>query len=124
MPSFTVRVGLLLVIFGAVSYVTSGGVSLTAFIPSIIGAVLVLCGAVAVRSPGWRPHAMHVAALVALVGVMGTASALLQVPAMLAGEGVGRRPAVVARASMAVILLVYLGFSIRSFAQARLMRKA
>ena len=55
---------------------------------------------------------------------MGTASALLQVPAMLAGEGVGRRPAVVARASMAVILLVYLGFSIRSFAQARLMRKA
>lgn len=67
---------------------------------------------------------MHVAALVALVGVIGTASALLQVPAMLAGEGVGRRPAVVARASMAVILLVYLGFSIRSFAQARLMRKA
>jgi hypothetical protein len=124
MPSFTVRVGLLLVIFGAVSYVTSGGVSLTAFIPSIIGAVLVLCGAVAVRSPGLRPHAMHVAALIALVGVMGTASALLQVPAMLAGEGVGRRPAVVARASMAVILLVYLGFSIRSFAQARLMRKA
>ena len=124
MPSFTVRVGVLLVIFGVTSYVTTGGVSLTAFIPSVIGALLAICGLVAVRKERLRPHAMHLAALLALVGVLGTASALLQLPALIAGASVPRRPAVVARIGMALILLVYLGFSVKSFVDARVRRKA
>ena len=123
MPSFTVRVGVLLVIFGVVSYVMTSGVSLTALIPSAIGALLAICGLVAVRQERLRPHAMHVAALLALVGVAGTASALLQVPALLADASVPRRPAVVARIGMALILLVYLGFSVKSFVDARVRRK-
>jgi hypothetical protein len=123
-PSFTVRVGILLVIFGIASYVTTGGVSLTAFIPSVIGALLAVCGLIATRNPRLRPHAMHIAALLALVGVLGTASALLQLPALVSNASVPRRPAVVARIGMALILLVYLGFSVKSFVDARVRRKA
>ena len=124
MPSFTVRVGVLLIVFGVASYVMSGAASATALIPSVVGALLTLCGVVALRSAAARSHAMHAAALIALIGVFGTASALLRVPAVLAGEVVPRRPAVIARASMAVILLVYLAFSIRSFVEARIRRRA
>jgi hypothetical protein len=123
-PSFTIRVGILLVIFGVTSYVTTGGVSLTALIPSVIGALLAICGLVATRQPGLRPHAMHVAALLALVGVLGTASALFQLPALITDASVPRRPAVVARIGMALILLVYLGFSVKSFIDARIKRRA
>src|SRR5918993_977617 len=118
MPSFTVRVGILLVVFGIASYVTTGGVSVTALIPSVIGALLTVCGLVAARNQRLRPHAMHVAALLALVGVMGTASALLSLPGLIVGEGMPRRPAVVARIGMALILIVYLGFSVKSFVDA------
>ena len=124
MPSFTIRVGILLVIFGVTSYVTTGGVSLTALIPSVIGALLAICGLVATRQPRLRPHAMHVAALLALVGVLGTASALFQLPALITDASVPRRPAVVARIGMALILLVYLGFSVKSFIDARVKRRA
>jgi hypothetical protein len=124
MPSFTVRVGVLLVIFGAASYVMTGGVSVTALIPSVVGALLAICGLVGSRRERLRPHAMHIAALLALFGVAGTASALLQLPALLAGSGLPRRPAVVSRIGMAVILLVYLGFSVKSFVEARIRRRA
>ncbi len=124
MPSFTVRVGILLVIFGITSFVTTGGVSVTAFIPSVIGALLAVCGLVALRSERLRRHAMHLAALLALGGVLGTISALVQLPALVVNASVPRRPAVVARIGMALILLVYLGFSVKSFVDARVRRAA
>jgi hypothetical protein len=124
MPSFTVRVGVLLVIFGVASYVMTGGVSVTALIPSVLGALLAICGLVAIRQERLRPHAMHIAALLALVGLAGTASALLQLPSLLAGSGSLRRPAVVARIGMALILIVYLAFSVKSFVNARVRRRA
>jgi hypothetical protein len=118
------RVAVLLIVFGGASYVLSGGASVTAFIPSVVGALLAICGLVALRSPAARPHAMHAAALIALVGVFGTITAVFQLPALLAGADVPRRPAVIARASMALILLVYLAFSVKSFVDARVRRKA
>ena len=123
MPSFSIRIGLLLVALGTVSYVLTEGASLTAFIPAAFGALLAVCGIVALRRSTMRPLAMHVAAVLALIGLVGTASALLQVPAWLGAEA-SPRPAAVARASMATILLVYLAFSVKSFVDARLRRKA
>lgn len=124
MPSFTVRTGILLVVFGITSYLTTGGTSLTAFIPSVIGAALTVCGLVALRLARFRRPAMHVAAMLALIGVLGTVSALFQVPALLSDAAVPRRPAIVARIGMALILLVYLGFSVKAFTAARLTRRA
>jgi len=122
-PNFTIRIGLLLIALGTVSYILTGGASLTAFIPAAVGALLAICGIVAMRRATLRPHAMHVAALLALLGLLGTGSALLQAPGWLAGDA-SPRPALVARASMATILLVYLAFSVRSFVDARVRRRA
>ena len=123
MASFTVRIGILLVVFGVASYVMTGGASVTAFIPSVIGALLAVCGLVAVRNEAARKHAMHAAVLIALIGFVGTASALLRLPDLLNGATVPRRPALIARASMAVILLVYIVVSVKSFVDARIRRK-
>ena len=67
---------------------------------------------------------MHAAAAIALIGILGTASALLRLPDLLTGALVPRRPAVIARASMAIILIVYLAVSVKSFVDARVRRKA
>ena len=123
MASFTLRIGLLLVVFGGASYVMMGGASPTALIPSVVGALLVLCGVLA-RNERARRHAMHAAAAIALIGILGTASALLRLPDLLTGALVPRRPAVIARASMAIILIVYLAVSVKSFVDARVRRKA
>ena len=122
MPNFTIRIGLLLIALGTVSYVLTDGASLTAFIPAAFGALLAVCGIVALRRSAMRPLAMHLAALLALIGLIGTGSALLQAPGWIAGD-VSPRPAAVARASMATMLLVYLAFSVKSFVDARLRRK-
>ncbi len=116
MASFTVRVGVLLVIFGIVSYVMTGATSLTALIPSVVGAALALCGVLASRSRAPRPIALRMAILIAGVGLVGTAGALGQLGSLFAGAGSPTRPALVARASMALILLVYLVFAVRAFA--------
>ena len=110
-------------VFGVASYLMTGGASITAFIPSVVGALLAVCGVVALRNEAARKHAMHAAALVALVGLAGTATALLRIPALIDGAGVANRPALIARASMAVILLVYLVVSVKSFVDARIRRK-
>ena len=119
MPSFTVRVGLLLVIFGIASYVMTHGVSVTAFIPSVVGALLAVCGLIATRSEGARKHAMHAAAVIALLGLIGTVPGLMRLPALLSGAELPNRPAIIARSGMALLLLVYLWFSIKSFGDAR-----
>lgn len=116
MASFTVRVGVILVILGVVSYVMTGATSLTALIPSVVGAALAVCGVLASRSRAPRPIALGLAILIAGIGLVGTASALGQVGSLLAGAGSPARPALVARASMALILLVYLVFAVRAFA--------
>jgi hypothetical protein len=46
-------------------------VSPTALIPAGLGAVMLLCGFIALIKPGSRKHAMHTAALVGVLGVAG-----------------------------------------------------
>jgi hypothetical protein len=117
MASFTVRVGVILVILGVASYVMTGGASLTALIPSVVGGALALCGVLASRSATPRPLALRVALVVAGIGLVGTAGALGQMGRLLAGTG---GPALVARTSMALILLVYVAFAARAFVRGAL----
>lgn len=118
MASFTIRVGVILIAAGIAAYLLTGATSVTALIPSAIGAGLLLLGVVGVRRPDLRRHAMHVAMVVAIVGLAGSFTGLLALPAMLSGGG-GVRPSVALRAVMAVMLLVYLGVGIKSFVDAR-----
>jgi hypothetical protein len=115
----TRTVGFLLILLGVVGYVATGGASITALIPAMFGAVLLIIALVA-RSPESRKHAMHAAVALALVGLIGTISRII--PALRAGDI--QRPAVLAQIAMAVILLVYVLLGVKSFIDARKARQA
>lgn len=109
--------GGVLVAVGVIAYIASGAVSLTALIPSGLGVLLLVAAAIA-RNPKLRRHSMHVAMLVALVGIIATLTNTLRLGEVFAGTA--ERPwAVIASALTCLTLLVYLGFGIASFVQAR-----
>lgn len=123
MPAITFFVAVLLVAIGLGGYVGSGGQAPTALIPAALGILLAICAAVA-RNPKARMHAMHGAVLVALLGLIGSAGGVLQLPAVISGQTVARPLAVVAKSATAVLCLAYLVVAIRSFIQARRARAA
>lgn len=114
MPATTRLVGMILAVLGLVSYLGTGRTSITALIPAFFGIVFLAMASVA-RSESMRKHVMHLAMVVALVGIIGTASRL--VPALGAGEFT--RPAVLAQLATVLVLAWYLGKGIRSFRDAR-----
>jgi hypothetical protein len=114
MPGTTRLFGLLLIVLGVASYVTTGMTSITAMIPAFFGAALVICALIA-RSEGARKHAMHAAVAIGLIG--GLASLARAVPAAMAGDA--SRPAVLAQLAMGVLMLVYVALGVRSFIEAR-----
>ena len=95
----------------------------TALIPAAIGMLLVICGTLGLQS-GWRKHAMHAAATVALLGALACIVRLgMKLPAWLSGdEGVNSR-AMIFLILMGILCLAYVGISIRSFIAARKARE-
>jgi hypothetical protein len=67
---------------------------------------------------------MHLAAVFALLGVLGSVRGLTQLPNLIAGQPVARPPAVIAQSIMAVICLGFMGLAVGSFLQARRNRRA
>jgi hypothetical protein len=114
MTTTTRLVGFVLIAIGLIGYVATGAASVTALIPAMIGAVLLVLALVA-RSPEARKHAMHAAVALALVAALGTLPRLL--PALMAGEF--SRPAVISQAAMVLVLLVYVALGVKSFIDAR-----
>jgi hypothetical protein len=118
MPRITIGFGAALVVLGLVGYIGSGADSVTALIPSVFGVVFVVLGVVG-RSDDRRALTMHLAALLALVGIAGSVTGLIDLPDLLAGNDVERPWAVAVQSIMAVALVVYLVFAVRSFIAAR-----
>ena len=69
MTTTTRYFGLLLIVLGVASYMLTGRTSVTALIPAIFGAVLLICSLVALNEPA-RKHAMHAAVAVGLIGAL------------------------------------------------------
>lgn len=111
MTATTRLVGLILAALGIVSYVSTGRTSVTALIPAFFGVVLLALAWIA-RSESARRHAMHVAMVVALVGIAGTASRLI-------GATDFTRPATLSQLVTVLLLAWYLGKGIQSFREAR-----
>lgn len=92
--------------------------SKTALIPAVFGLPLMLCGTLAFIED-LRKHAMHVAAGIALVGgLMAGGRGLMKINALFGDDPVSQR-AVTMVLTMAVICLIYVGLSVRSFIAAR-----
>lgn len=114
MPALTSLIGALLTATGLVAYFVSDAASWTALIPSIIGVLLLLAGFVA-RNEAARPHAMHAALLIALLGALGSLRPIFTSDSTVA---------VTASAVMLVLLVFFIAAGVRSFIAARKARSA
>ena len=114
MPATTRYFGLILIVLGVASYVMTGRASVTALIPALFGAVLVVCALVASNEAA-RKHAMHAAVAIGLIGAL--AALGRGVPAALGGGAT--RPAVISQLVMGVLLLIYVALGVQSFIAAR-----
>jgi len=91
----------------------------TAFIPSAFGVVLLLCGVIALNEK-LRMHAMHVAALVGLIGLLMPLGRLIYAatkPDFQFGLAAG------GSLSMAVLCGIFLALCVKSFIDSRIARK-
>lgn len=123
MPRWTLTLALFLIGLGVFAYLGTGRESVTALIPTFLGIPL-LSLALWARRESARKMAMHIAAVLALVGLGGTASGLVKAVGLLAGGEVARPEAVMAQAAVAVACLLYLILAIRSFIAARRAKSA
>lgn len=118
MPSAAMFFGLALIVLGALGYLASAAQSWTALIPAMLGFPLVLLGALASKA-SLRKYAMHAAALLTLVGLLGSARGVPQLAALISGDEVARPAAAVAQSIMAALCLVFVILCVKSFVDAR-----
>ena len=123
MPQISLATGALLTLTGLTGFLLTGSTHYTALIPAAFGVLFILGGWLAFN-PMCLKHAMHATAVIALLGVLGSVRGLAQLPNLLSGQAVARPPAVIAQSFMALICLVFIGFAVSSFIQARRHRAA
>ncbi len=118
MPQKTIVLGIVLTLTGIAGYLASGAASITALIPSIFGIVFILLGIFAEKESR-RMLAMHLAQLVALLGIIGTFTGILDVISWMGGNQEVNVLAATVRALMAVLCIGYLLLGFKSFIDAR-----
>ena len=118
MARATMVFGVVLIALGVIGYVGTAAVSITALIPAIFGAVLTILGWLALNER-YRKHALHLAAAVALVGLLGAVPGLIGLFDLISGAEVQRPAAVVSQSLMAILMAVFVGLCVRSFLEAR-----
>ncbi|SES22527.1 hypothetical protein [Corynebacterium cystitidis] len=79
MPRITISFGVILITLGIVAYFATGMVSWTTLIPSTLGAVIAIFGAIGIKQP---KVGIHIALVVAILGVLGTLRSVLQLGAV------------------------------------------
>lgn len=120
----TIVCGLLLIAVGVTGYATSelDKAPVTALIPAGLGAILVVCGALAFNEK-LRKHVMHLAAMVGLIGVLGGFMPVVRQIANSGGFDPLKRSAIAGELTV-VISAVFVGLCVNSFIQARKARQA
>ncbi|MGE5437368.1 MAG: hypothetical protein ACM3O3_09105 [Syntrophothermus sp.] len=113
MALFSIISGMLLIVLGLIGYFGLDSKSITALIPAFIGFPLLILGIVALKEQ-YIKHAMHGAAVLMLLGLIGTGVRAL--PKAFSGE---MSNAVIVQLIMFVICLVFIIAAIMSFINAR-----
>jgi fumarate reductase subunit D len=122
MVTYAYAFGILLVLNGAAGYfmADADSKSLTAFIPSVVGVLLVLCGVISAIKESARMHAMHMSALVGLIGVLGALGNLARALVSGSASALGLTMTVV----MGILSAAYVVACIQSFRAAGRARRA
>ncbi|QDT64625.1 hypothetical protein [Calycomorphotria hydatis] len=107
-------IGELLFVLGIVAYFIAEKKSPTAFIPSGFGLAITICGVLAMQEH-LRKHAMHVAALLGVIGTLAPLGRLI--PALL--KGGGSPVALGSQAIMALLCGILVVMCVQSFIAAR-----
>ena len=119
MPNTTSFLGILLIVLGGWGYTQSATRSPMALIPAVLGVLFLALGVAAGRDE-WRKHAMHGAAALALVGILGGLG-----PMMMARTHPEFPSAMVrSTGAMSLMCAVFLVLCVRSFIAARRARTA
>lgn len=121
MPLKTIIFGVVLILLGLAAYGLSDVKSFTALIPSLFGALFLLCGIIANLRESLRKHVMHVAAALSLIGALaGLGRSAAKIPALLAAQPVEPTTlAVLVQVIFGVLCLGFLILCVNSFIQAR-----
>jgi hypothetical protein len=118
MPRQATVFGLLLIVLGIVGYAATGAESITALIPAFFGIVMFLLGRIAVKESA-RKTTMHIAAVWALLGLLGTVQGLISLGQMLTGSEIPRPAAAISQSIMAILCLIFIVMAVNSFLAAR-----
>jgi hypothetical protein len=119
MPRIIFTFAVIFVLLGIGAYLLTEAQSWTALIPAIFGLLLAIAGGISLKS---LKHGGHIAALVGLLGFLGTASRLLS--ALRSGEPIELLSAVGVQAVFAVLCLGFVALCVKSFIDARRARTA
>lgn len=127
MPYTTIIFGVGLILYGIMTYTRSETQSFTAAMPAYFGAALFVLGVVAYYKENLRKHAMHIAAVVGLIGMIGGfAMGVKHLPKLFSGE-LNNDPVTLNKAwaqnMLGLICGIYFIACVNSFVQARLARK-
>ena len=118
MTSLAQWIGLILIVTGLAGYLVTGAASVTALIPAFLGILLLASGIIG-RREHLRKHAMHAAAVLALLGFLGSLRGVGPFFTLLAGGTVDLPVAAVTQTITAVASAVFIVFAVRSFIEAR-----
>jgi hypothetical protein len=119
MAKVTILFGVMLIVFGAATFVLTGGQHPTALIPAYFGLVLAWAGVLALAQPAKKMLWMHLAASVGLVGFLFPAAMVVVEKVKAHGGPLARPAAVNAQAEMAGMCLIFVVLCVRSFIAAR-----
>ena len=116
----SIAFGIALILLGLGGYFGTDRVSTTALIPAYFGLGFLILGLLA-RKEHLRKHAMHLAAALGVLGVIG--GAIRPVGKLVAGETVEMTTPVLLQLTMIVLCAVFVGLCVRSFIAARRARR-
>lgn len=116
--TLSVVLGFALVVLGAGAYVLSDFASITALIPAVFGALIVLLGVMGYQRSRDR-LAIYGIGLLAVLGVLGSARGIPDVLALLTGGAVDSIIAAVSQGAMIAICLVLLAAVVKFLRETR-----
>ena len=123
MAKLTIVTGVSIILLSVIFIFLINTVSIKTVTPALIGFSLLFMGLLALRE-SWRPHAIHVAGLVAMFGIICSLGALWQFFLLLFGEAPQYTLIPIAGTVVFLLCTIFLIFAIRSFIQARQAKKS
>lgn len=121
MAKLTIAFGILLVLLAVTGFVATGSTHPTALIPAGLGLLFVFFGAMANTTDAKKRMLwMHISVTIALLTFLGTIPADIDSFRLSRGIEFPHPAAVIEKAAMSLLCLIYVLFCIRSFINARL----